>query len=42
MKFRFFMAHHRKNSLRDEVVAKKWINLEKHTLHKQNANCIKK
>ena len=31
MEFRFFMSHHRKNSVRDKVIGKKWIHLERNT-----------
>jgi len=38
MKFRFLMSHHRKNSVRDKVVGKKWIysDSERSTLHRQS------
>ena len=29
MKLRFLMSHHRKNSVRDKVIGKKWIYLER-------------
>ena len=29
MKLRFFMSHGRKNSMRDKVIGKKWIYLER-------------
>ena len=32
MKLRFLMSHHRKNSVRDRVIGKKWIYLESNTL----------
>ena len=32
MKLRFWMSHRRKNSVRDKVVSKKWIYLERNTL----------
>ena len=37
MKFRFFMSHCRKNSLRDKLIGKKWIysDSERSTLHRQ-------
>ena len=38
MKLRFFMSHHRKNSVRDKVVGKKWIYLERSTLHRGEGN----
>ena len=35
MKLRFLMSHRRKNSVRDKVIGKKWIYLEKSTFHRQ-------
>ena len=32
--WKFLMSHHRKNSMRDEVISKRWINLERNTLHR--------
>ena len=29
------MSHHRKNSVRDKGIGKKWIYLERNTLHRQ-------
>ena len=34
MKFGFLMSHHRKNSIRDKVIGKKWIYSERNTLHR--------
>ena len=34
MKLRFLMCHHRKNSVKDKVTGKKWIYLERNTLHR--------
>ena len=34
MKLRFFMSHHIKKSVRDKVIGKKWIYLERNTLHR--------
>ena len=36
MKLRFFMSHHKKNSVRDTVIGKKWIysDSERSTLHR--------
>ena len=34
MKLRFLMCHHRKNSVRDKVLGKKWIYSERNTLHR--------
>ena len=31
MKLRFLMSHHRKNSVRDKVIGKKWIYLERNS-----------
>ena len=31
MKLRFLMSHRRKNSVRDKVIGKKWIYLERNT-----------
>ena len=42
MKLRFFMSRHRKNSVRDKVVGKKWIYLERYTFHRQNAVRLKR
>ena len=28
------MSHHRQNSVRDKVISKKWIYLERNTLHR--------
>ena len=30
------MSHHRKNSVRDKVIDKKWIYLERNTRHRQS------
>ena len=35
MKLRFLISHRRKNSVRDKVTGKKWIYLERNTLHRQ-------
>ena len=35
MKPRFLMSHGRKNSVRDKVMGKKWIYLERNSLHRQ-------
>ena len=34
LKLRFLMSHLRKNSGRNKVIRKKWIYLEKNTLHR--------
>ena len=38
MKLRFLISHHRKNSVRDKVIGKKWIypDSERSTLHRQS------
>ena len=36
MKLRFLMCHRRKNSVWDKVIGKKWIYLERKTLHRQS------
>ena len=38
MKLRFLMSHHRKNSVRDKVIGKKfnYSDLERSTLHRQS------
>ena len=38
MKLRFLISHHRKNSARDKVIAKKWIylDIERSILHRQS------
>ena len=42
MKLRFFMTHHRKKSVRDKAIDKKWIYLERYTFHRQNVICLKR
>ena len=39
VKFRFLVSHHRKNSVRDKVIGKKWFysDAERGTLHRQSA-----
>ena len=34
MKLRFLMSHHRKNSVRDKVIGKKQVYLERNILHR--------
>ena len=38
VKLRFLVSHHRKNSVRDKVIVKKWIysDSERSTLHRQS------
>ena len=31
-------VYHRKNSVRDKMIGKKWINLERYTFHRQNVS----
>ena len=42
MKLRFLMTHHRKNSVRDKVIGKKWIYLEKYMSCRQNIVHLKR
>ena len=42
MKLRFLMFHRRKNSVRDKEIGKKWIYLERNTLHRQNVGQLKR
>ena len=42
MKLRFFTTHHRKKSVRDKAIGKKWIYLERYTFHRQNVVHLKK
>ena len=37
----FLMSHYRKNSVRDKVIGKKWIYLERNTFQRQNAVHLK-
>ena len=39
---KFFMSQHRKNAVKDKVMGKKWIYLDRHTLHRQNAVHLKR
>ena len=36
------MSHGRKNSVRDKVIGKKWIYLERNTLHRQSAGHLRR
>ena len=36
------MSHRRKNSVRDKVVGKKWIYLERYTFHRKNVVRLKR
>ena len=42
MKLRFLMSYHRKNSVRDKVIGKKWIYLEGNTLHRQSVGHLRR
>ena len=42
MKLRFLMSHHRKYSVRDKVIGKKWIYLERNTLHRQSVDRLRR
>ena len=42
MKLRFLMSHCRKNSVRDKVIGKKWIYLERNTLHRQSVGHLRR
>ena len=42
MKFRFLMSHRRKNSVRDKVIGKKGIYLERNTLHTQSVGLLRR
>ena len=39
---RFLMSHCRKNSVRDKVIGKKWIYLERNTLHRQSVGHLRR
>ena len=36
------MSHGRKNSVRDKVMGKKWIYLERNTLHRQSVGRLRR
>ena len=42
VKLRFLMSHCRKNSVRDKVISKKWIYLERNTLHRQSVGHLRR
>ena len=42
MKLRFLKSHHRKNSVRDKVIGKKWIYLERNTVHRQSVGHLRR
>ena len=41
MKLKFLMSHHRKNSVSDKVIGKKWTYLERNTLHRQSVEHLR-
>ena len=42
MKLKFFMFHHRKNVVREKLIVKKWIYLERYTFNRQKAIHLKR
>ena len=42
MKLRFLMSHCRKDSVRDKVIGKKWIYLERNTLYRQSMGHLRR
>ena len=42
MKLRLLISHQRKNSVRDKVTGKKWIYLERNTLHRQSVGHLRR
>ena len=42
MKLRFLMSPHRQNSVRDKVIGKKWIYLERNTVHRQSMSHVRR
>ena len=42
MKLRLLISHQRKNSVRDKVTGKKWIYLERNTLHRQSVGYLRR
>ena len=42
MNLGFLMAHHRKNSVREKVIDKKWIYSERNTLHRQSGGQLRR
>ena len=41
MKLRFLVSHCRKNSVKEKVIGKRWIYLERNTLHRQSAGQLR-
>ena len=42
MKLRFFMSGLRKNSMRDKVIGKQWINLGRYTFYREKTVPLKR
>ena len=42
MKLRFLMSRFRKNSVRDKVIGKKWIYLERNTVRRQSVDHLRR
>jgi len=42
MKLRFLMPHYRNNPVRDKIIDKKWIYLERKALHRQNVDYLRR
>ena len=42
MKLRFLLSHRRKNSVRGKMIGKKWIYLERNTLHRQSVGHLRR
>ena len=42
LKLKFLMSYHRKNSVRDKVIGKKWIYLERNTFHRQSVGHLRR
>ena len=42
MKLRFLMSHHRMESVRDKVIGRKWIYLERNTLYRQTVGHVRR
>ena len=40
LRLRFFVSQGRKNSVRDKVIGKRWVCLERYPLHGQHAVCL--
>ena len=42
MTLRFLMSGHRTVSVRDKVIVKKWVYLERNTLHRQSVDHLRR